>query len=294
MNDYYYIYLILFLIFVALSALFAAAETSLTSLSKLRIKHLVSSGARGAVMIERVMKPQGRFLAAILLMNDLLNIAAASSATIFAVNLFGEALGAVIATIGATVFVLIVGDVIPKTYAQHNAEKVALFLAGIVQLVIWVLYPFVWLLNKIGLGVTRMIAMEDVRRTLVDEDELHTAINVGEAEGVWEEDEAEMLHNALEFVDRPVREVMTPRTDIVWIENGITLRQFLSIFREFPHSRFPVYEGTTDNVTGVLNIKDILLSQSTDDVSLMNLLPNWYGLLSLFLHPNISANCSVK
>ena len=268
MSDNNLLFLILFFIFVVLSAVFAAAETSLTSISKLRIKHLVSIGARGATMIEKVMIPQGRFLAAILLMNDLLNIAAASSATVVAVNMFGDALGAIIATIGATTFVLIVGDVIPKTYAQHNAEKVALFLAAVVQLVIWVFYPFVWILNKIGLGVTRMIADEKAVRKLVDEDELHTAINVGEAEGVWEEDEAEMLHNALEFVDRPVREVMTPRTDITWIENGITLKQFLIIYRDHPYSRFPVYEVTTDNVIGILNIQEVLLAQAADSISL--------------------------
>lgn len=262
------LYLILFIVFVLFSAFFSAAETSLTSLSKLRIKHLVSIGAKGALRIEKVMTPRGRFLAAILLVNDLLNVAAAAMATVIAVSIFGEALGAVIATIGATIIILIIGDVIPKTYAEHNSEKVALFLAGLIQFVIWIFYPFVWLLNKIGLGVTHMIAEDDDRPKLVDEEELHTAINVGEAEGVWEEDEAEMLHNALEFVDRPVREVMTPRPDIAWIEKGITLRQFLNIYRDCPHSRFPVYEGTTDNVSGILNIKDVLLAQATEELTI--------------------------
>jgi len=267
MSDSNLLYLTLFIVFVMLSAIFSAAETSMTSLPKLRIKHLLSIGAKGAERIEKVMTPRGRFLSAILFMNDLLNTAAAAMATVIAVNLFGDAIGALIATIGATIIILIIADVIPKTYAEHNSEKVALFLAGLIQLVIWVYYPFVWLLHAIGRGVTHLIASGDIKQTLVDEEEMHTAINVGEAEGVWEEDEAEMLHNAFEFVDRPVKEVMTPRTDVTWIEKGITVREFLEIFRNNRYSHFPAYEGTTDNVVGVLSIKDILLAQSTEGLT---------------------------
>jgi CBS domain containing-hemolysin-like protein len=195
-----------------------------------------------------------------LLGSNMVQIAAASLATVIAVSMLGETWGAVVATILLTVLVLVFGEVIPKTFAVHHAEKVALVFAAPIQIIIWILFPFVWLLSKIGVGFTRMITDLDGEKASIDEAEIRTAIDVGEAEGVWKEAEADMIHNAFEFPDRPVKEVMQPRTEIAFIEEGTTLDEFLEVYRDHPHARFPVYSDTPDNVTGILTIKDVLMA----------------------------------
>jgi putative hemolysin len=256
------LYLIIFVVCLVLSAFFSSAETALVSVSKLKVKHLVSIQAKRSERLERLIDEPGKFLAAILLGNNLVNIAAAALGTIMAVAAVGPAWGVLLATVCVTALVLVFGEVIPKTIAAHNAETIALIYSGPVRLVIWILYPFVLVLNRIGISFTRMVAEVDENKKLVSEEEIRTAITVGEAEGVWEEAEAEMIHKVFEFADRPVSETMTPRTEIVWIGEGTTLSQFLETYQLYPHSRFPVYQGTTDNVVGVLYIKDVLKAQA--------------------------------
>ena len=260
------LYFILIFICLLLSAFFSSAEVAIISLSRIRVKHLLSHDIKFADMLDSFQKQPGIFLSAILLGNTLVNIAAASLGTLIAVSLLGANLGAVIATICVTLLVLILGEVIPKTVAAHHAEKMALAYAIPVQLLIWVLYPVVWLLNKIGAGFTRMVTDAGEARLTVDEAEIRTAIDVGEAEGVWKETEADMIHKAFEFPDRPVSDVMQPRTEISFIEEGTELVEFLGIYSEHPHSRFPVYQDTMDNVTGMLTVKDVLMAIARNEI----------------------------
>jgi len=260
------LYIILFVICLGLSAFFSSAETAFVSLPRLRVKHLVSMGKKGARRLETLTEQPSRLLAAILLGNNLVNVAAAALGTMMAVAAVGPAWGALVATVGVTTLILVLGEVIPKTFAAHHAEGVALFYVGPVELIMWVLYPFVWVLDHIGLGFTRMVAETEESKKVVTEEEIRTAISVGEAEGVWEEDEAEMLQKAFEFADRPVKEVMQPRTEITWLEEGTTLAAFLDVYRQSPFSRFPVYKGTPDSVVGVLSIKDVLMAQANNSL----------------------------
>ena len=256
------LYLIIFVVCLGISGFFSSAETALMSLSKLKVKHLVSTQRKGAEQLEKIISEPGKLLSAILLGNNLVNVAAAALATIMAISFVGEAWGALVATVCVTILVLVFGEVIPKTYAAHNAERVALFYTRPIGFILWILFPFVHVLNRIGIGFTKMVAEPEENKTLVSEEEIRTAITVGEAEGVWEEAEAEMIHKVFEFADRPVKEVMTPRTEIVWLEYGTTVASFYDTYKQFSHSRFPVYKGTTDNVVGVLLIKDVLKAQA--------------------------------
>ena len=257
------LYLTLFVICVILSAFFSSAETSVISLSRLTIMHLASTEVRGAKRLEKLVDEPGKFLSAILLGNNLVNVAAAALGTLMAVALLGPAWGALVATIAVTTVILIFGEVIPKTFATHHAERMALLYSGPIQFIMWIFYPFVLILNRIGISITRIVPQSEEAKKVINEDEIRTAITVGKDEGVWEEDEAKMLHKVFEFADRPVREVMTPRTEIIWVEKGTTIGSFLDIYKEYPHSRFPVHHGSTDNVIGILFIKDILKTQSS-------------------------------
>jgi len=251
--------LLAFLACLVLSAFFSSAESAFISLPKLRIRYLVESGVKGAKQLAKAAERPERFLATVLLGNNLVNVAAATLGTIIAVATFGLPWGPVIATTGVTTLILVFGEVIPKTIAVHHAQRLSLAYINPVRVIQWCFYPFILALDRIGLGFTKMVAVPEEARILVSEGEIRSVINVGESEGVVEQDEAEMLHKVFEFTDRPVSKVMVPRTEIAWIEQGTRLSDFLDIYAQKPYSRFPVYKDNTDNVVGILFAKDVLM-----------------------------------
>lgn len=251
--------LLAFLACLGFSAFFSSAELAFVSLPKLRIRYLVESGVKGARQLAKAADKPARFLATVLLGNNLVNVAAATLGTIMAVAAFGKVKGPIIATLGVTALVLVFGEVVPKTLAVHHAQRLALAYIYPLRIIEYCLYPFVLALDRIGLGFTKLIAAPDGSRRLVSEGEIRSVINVGESEGVVEQDEAEMLHKVFEFTDRPVSKVMVPRTEIAWVEQGTKLSNFLDIYAQRPYSRFPVYKENTDNVIGILFAKDVLM-----------------------------------
>ena len=251
--------LLAFLLCLALSAFFSSAEAAFISLPKLRIRYLAESGVKGARQLAKAADRPERFLATVLLGNNLVNVAAATLGTIMAVAAFGLPWGPIIATVGVTALILVFGEVIPKTLAVHRAQRLSLLYINPVRIIEWCLYPFVLALDRIGLGFIKMVAETEEDRKLVSEGEIRSVISAGEDEGVVEEDEAEMLHKVFEFTDRPVSKVMIPRTEIAWVEQGTKLSDFLAIYAQTPYSRFPVYKDNTDNVVGILFAKDVLM-----------------------------------
>jgi putative hemolysin len=263
------LFLILFLISLAAAAFFCSAETAFIGMQRLRLKHLVHTNHPRAAIVARILDKPEKFLATVLLCINFFETAVATLGTVMAVSLWKENLGVAIATIVITILTLIFAELIPKSLAARYGERIALVYARPIEIISTVLYPFVYVLNHIGIRFTRMAGDGTETRPTISEDEFRTAITVGEAEGVWEEEEAEMLHKAFEFADRPVSEVMQPRTEVTWLKQGTTLAGFLDIYKQYPFSRFPVYKGTTDNVVGVLSIKDVIMAQAnkslTDD-----------------------------
>ena len=259
--------LLAFLACLFLSAFFSSAESAFISLPKLRIRYLVESGVKRAGKLAKASEKPERFLATVLLGNNLVNIAAATLGTIMAVATFGPIKGPIIATLGVTALILVFGEVIPKSLAVHHAQRLSLAYINPLRIIEWCLYPFILALGRIGLGFAKMVTQADEDKRLVTEGEIRSVINVGESEGVVEEDEAKMLHKVFEFTDRPVSKVMIPRTEISWLEQGTKLSNFLDIYAQTPYSRFPVYKDNTDNVVGILHAKDVLRKLSDDSVS---------------------------
>ncbi|MBM3172231.1 MAG: HlyC/CorC family transporter [Chloroflexi bacterium] len=257
------LYLVLFLVSLGAAAFFCSAETAFIGMQKLRLQHLIHKSHRKAKLIQEIVERPEKFLATVLLGINFFETAVATLGTVMAVALWGENLGAAIATIVITILTLIFAEFIPKSLAARYGERIALSYAGLIKFISVMLYPFVWMLNHIGLRFTRLIREDEDKHT-ISEEEFRTAITVGEAEGIWEEEEAEMLHSAFEFADRPVHEVMQPRTEVAWVEQGTTLAKFLGVYRHQPFSRFPVYKKTRDNVVGVLSIKDVLMALAND------------------------------
>ncbi len=236
-----------------------SAESAFIALPKLRIRYLVESGIKGAEKLARVADKPERLLATVLLGNNLVNIAAATLGTIMAVSVWGLPWGPVIATVGVTAIILIFGEVIPKTFAVHHAQRLSLIYANPLRIIELCFYPFILGLERIGLRFTRIVTVSEEDKKIISEGEIRSAINVGESEGVVEEDEAKILRQVFEFTDRPVSKVMVPRTEIAWVEQGTKLSDFLNIYTQGRYSRFPVYKDNTDNVVGILHAKDVLM-----------------------------------
>jgi putative hemolysin len=262
------LFLILFLISLAAAAFFCSAETAFIGMQRLRLKHLVHTNHPKAKIVAKILDKPEKFLATVLLCINFFETAVATLGTVMAVSLWGENLGAAIATIVITILTLVLVEFIPKSFSARYGERIALLYARPIEIISIVLYPFVYVLNHIGIRFTKVAGEGSEPRPTISEDEFRTAITVGEAEGVWEEEEAEMLHNAFEFADRPVSEVMQQRTEVTWLRQGTTLAGFLDIYRQYPFSRFPVYKGTTDNVVGVLSIKDVIMAQANQSLTL--------------------------
>jgi putative hemolysin len=256
------LFLVLFLVSLAAAAFFCSAETAFIGMQRLRLKHLVRTKHPRAAIVARILDKPEKFLATVLLCINFFETAVATLGTVMAVSLWKENLGVAIATIVITILTLIFAELIPKSLAARYGDRIALAYARPIEFISTALYPFVYVLNHIGIRFTRMGGEGIESRPTISEEEFRTAITVGEAEGVWEEEEAEMLHNTFEFADKPVSEVMQPRTEVTWLRQGTTLAGFLDIYRQYPFSRFPVYKGTTDNVVGVLSIKDVLMAQA--------------------------------
>jgi putative hemolysin len=256
------LYLVLIFVFLLLSAFFSSSETAFTSLQRVRVEHLVNTKVTGAKRVAKMIERPEKLLSTILLGNNFFNTAAAALATVLAVSFWGQQQGVLIATIGITIVLLIFCETTPKTIAIQHAERLSLILARPIQVISWLFTPFVVVLSWIASGFTRMLGGTPAPRSLVSKDEIRTMISVGHREGTVEEDEAEMLHKVFDFGNRPVREAMVPRPEVVCIEQGSKLADFLSLYAESPLSRFPVYQENMDNVVGILSVKDVLMAQA--------------------------------
>lgn len=261
------LYLILFLISLGLAAFFCSAETAFFSLQRLRLQHLIHTGHPRAKMVAKIMEHPEKFLATVLLGINFFETAVATLGTLMAVSLWGEELGAAIAVILITVLTLILAEFIPKSIATRYGEKMALAYARPIELISFILYPFVYVLGYIGVRFTKWGEIEGQTKPTISEEEFRTMISVGHKEGTVEEEEAEMLHKVFEFGNRPVSEVMVPRTEVVWVEKGTKLGDFLKLYAENPLSRFPVYEENMDNVVGILSVKDIVMARTKGTLS---------------------------
>jgi len=260
------LYLVLLVICLLLSAFFSSSETAFISLQRFRLTHLVETKVKGAKRVARMIERPEKFLSTVLLGNNFVNTAAAALATILAVSVWGEEWGVLIATIGVTIILLIFCETTPKTMATRYAEKLSLLFVRPIEVIAWLLTPFVAILSWIASSFTKLFGGTPMPRSLVSEDEIRTMISVGHKEGTVEEEAAEMLHNVFEFGDRPVLEVMVPRPEVISIEQGSKIADFLALYAESPMSRFPVYKENMDNVVGILSVKDVLMALAKNTI----------------------------
>lgn len=261
MPDGQVINLVIIVVLLVFSAFFSSSEAAFLSLERVTIMHLVNTGVPGAKRVSEMIASPERLLSTILLGNNLVNIAFSAVITVMAISLIEDQGTAVlVATAVGTIVVLIFGEIIPKTIAVHNSTKVSFLYVRPLKGIELMLWPLVMALQWLTRRVQSGVGGSDARRRMrsITEGELRTLIDIGEAEGTFESAEAEMLENVFRFGDRQVREVMTPRPEIKALERGATLREFLDIYSENSHTRFPVYKESVDDIIGIISAKDVL------------------------------------
>ena len=270
------IQLVVLIILLALSAFFSSAETALTTVNRLRVRTLVDDGDPRAIILSKVIDDPGKLLSAILIGNNIVYIAASSIATLLATEFFGSA-GAGIATGVMTLLVLIFGEVTPKTMASLKAEKIALSYAKIVYGLMFVFTPLIFILDLLSGGLLRLFGIDpDKRDDSVTEEDLRTIVEAGHEDGVLETEEHKMINNVFDFGDHQAKDIMVPRVDMCFLKLDATYEDFMELYKEEKFTRIPVYEETRDNVIGILNVKDLLLYDRTQEFHVRDFLREAY------------------
>ena len=264
--------LVLVILLLSLSAFFSSAETALTTVSKMRIRTLAEAGDKKAITLMKVIENPGKMLSMILVGNNIVNLSASSMMTTLTMELFGsKAVGA--ATGVLTLLILVFGEITPKTMATLNAERLSLAYAGIVYWLMRLLTPVIFLVNKLSTAVMFLLRVDPNKKPdAITEDELRTIVEVSHEEGVIESEEKKMINNVFDFGDAVARDVMVPRIDMVMVDVNATYKELIELFRKERFTRIPVYENSTDNVIGIINVKDFLLYDNAQKFSLRDLL----------------------
>lgn len=268
--------LIFLLILLALSAFFSSAETALTTVNRIHMRTLADAYNKKAKMVLKITKDSAKMLSAILIGNNIVNLSASSIATTLAISMFGN-YGAGIATGIITFLILIFGEVSPKTLSTIKADSISLKIAGIINVLMIVLTPVIFLINKLSLGVLFLFGVKasDGNRVMTEE-ELRTIVDVGQETGVIEDEERAMIHNVFDFGDAEAKEVMIPRIDMTFVHIDADYNEVLKIYKQDMFTRLPVYEESTDNVVGIINMKDLLLIENTDNFSIRDIMREPY------------------
>ncbi|MGA2913697.1 MAG: hemolysin family protein [Methanoregula sp.] len=245
--------ILLFVICILLSAFFASSEVALISITRAKARTLVNEGKPGSNAVASLKESPEHLLITILIGNTIVNIAAASIATAVAIQIFGD-LGVGIATGFVVIILLIFGEIGPKIYAARASDSFALTVAPVILFLSRIFTPLIWLVERVspkfGIG-------KESAEPAVTEEEIKEWIDVGKEDGTIEQGEQDMLYSVLEFADTTAREIMTPRVDVILMEDTVTFEEAIRIFNETGFSRIPVYHDQNDNITGILNVKDV-------------------------------------
>lgn len=240
------------------------------------MRTLADNGDKRAARVLRVTGNPGKMLSAILIGNNIVNLSASSISTSLAIHLFGNT-GAGIATGILTFLILIFGEVTPKTMATIKADSMSLTAAAPIGFLMKILTPVIFIINKLSLGLMFLlhVNIKDAQKKMTEE-ELRTIVDVSQENGVIEHEERDMIHNLFDFGDAEAKEIMVPRIDMTFVQADATYQEVLDIFRQDMFTRLPVYEDSTDNVIGIINMKDFLLQNDTPEFSVRNLLREPY------------------
>ena len=247
------------LILIALSSFFSSAETAMTTVNKIRIQSLAEQGNKRAVILEKIISNSPKMLSTVLIGNNIVNMSVSSLMTTLTIKILGNAYVGITTGI-LTLLILIFGEITPKNLATIHAEKLSLAYSRIIYGLMILLTPVVFIVNKITEGVLVILHVNpDEKANAMTEHELRTLVNVGEKDGVIENEEKQMIYNVFDLGDAIAKDVMVPRVNVTFADIDSSYDELIDLFREDKFTRLPVYQETKDNVVGTINMKDLLL-----------------------------------
>ncbi len=253
------IQLVILAVLLVLSAFFSSAETALTTISAVKIRAMVEENPKGRVLtLQKILDNKGKLISAVLIGNNIVNISASSLMTSLVIRLWGNA-AVGIGTGILTLFVLIFGEIVPKTWAMCNNEKLSLAYANVIYFLMTVLTPVIFIVDKISGFFLKLMHIDPSSRSAMTETELKTYVDVSHEDGVIEQEEKKLIYNVFEFGDSVAKDVMIPRISMTTVDVNATYDELLAIFSESMYTRIPVYENEIDNIIGFVNVKDFLL-----------------------------------
>lgn len=252
------IQLIVIFILLVLSGFFSSAETSLTTVNRVRLRTLIEEGNKSAMIVDKILDNHSKMLSAILIGNNIVNISASSLVTSLTIRVWGNAFVG-LATGILTLTVLMFGEIVPKTWAMYNAEKISLAYSRIIYALMVVLTPVIFLVDKISNGIMHLLHIDGQKKATMTESELKTYVDVSHEDGVIESEEREMIYNVFDFSDALAKDIMIPRINMVTASVEDSYDDLMEIFRASMYTRIPVYEDDKDNIIGLVNVKDFIL-----------------------------------
>ena len=267
---------IILVILLLLSAFFSSAETALMTVNKIRLRSLADDGnRRAALVLDTTEKHTSKMLSAILIGNNIVNISASSLSATLAYSFGGYMVS--IATAILTVAILVFGEITPKNFATIHAEKISLAYIPIIRFFMFIMTPIIFLIDLFSRGFMFLLRVDpNARNNAMTEDELRTIVDVSHEDGVIESEEKEMIYNVFDLGDVKAKEVMVPRVHVAFADVNSSYRELIEIFKEYKFTRLPVYEDTTDNVIGTINMKDLLLFEDKANFQVRNILREAY------------------
>lgn len=267
-----YIQLLMLILLVSLSAFFSSAETALTTVNRIRVRTLAEAGNKNAITLTKILENQGKMLSAILVGNNVANLTASSLSTTLVMSIWGNK-AISIGTGILTLVILVFGEISPKTISTLYSETIALKYAKIIYAFMTVMTPVIYVVHILSSSFLRFIHVNpNKKQDSITEDELRTIVDVSHEEGVIESEERKMINNVFDFGDSVARDIMIPRIDMTLVDVNATYEELIDIFREEMYTRIPVYEETNDNVIGIINMKDLLLTDNSTDFNIRNFL----------------------
>ncbi len=261
---------IVLVILIILSGFFSSAETALTTVNRVRMRTLEEEGSKRAATVNKILDNYSKMLSTILIGNNIVNISASALATTLAMRIH---LAVGIATGILTIVVLLCGEIIPKTWAMLYSEKLSLLYSPIIYALMQLLTPVIFVVDFLSKGFLKLLHIDPNKKvSTMTESDLKTYVDVSHEDGVIESEEREMIYNVFDFSDALAKDIMIPRINMVTVSVEDSYEQILDVFRESMYTRLPVYQDDNDNIIGLINIKDFILTKEPSSFHVKDIL----------------------
>ncbi|MBO5031718.1 MAG: HlyC/CorC family transporter [Lachnospiraceae bacterium] len=270
------IQLVILAVLLVLSGFFSSAETALTTISSVKVRAMADENpTKSVITLQKILDKKSKLISAVLIGNNIVNISASSLMTSLVIRIFGNA-AVGIATGVLTLLVLIFGEIVPKTWAMCNNEKLSLAYARVIYFLMQVLTPIIFIIDKIAGIFLGLMHIDPSNRVVMTETELKTYVDVSHEDGVIEQEEKNLIYNVFEFGDSVAKDIMIPRIDMTTVDVNASYEELLTIFRESMYTRLPVYEDEIDNIIGIVIVKDFLLVNDKESFRIRDIMREGY------------------